>query len=222
MDETGRLPIAVDRFFAVGMLKCPEPAVIQRPLQELRDRRHFRSEIKWYEVTPQTLSLYQDALDCFFNCGDASFACFIADKASNNPLARFKDQWQAYEKLASQLLIGNIGRDEMVAVLADEYSTPHTVTFEENVRALVESRLKRKAIVGICRMRSTGVDLFQLLDLLLGAVAYEYKRHVGVVPTSPRSPKARLLAHIQSRFTVNNFVGGARTKRLNVAEYGST
>src|SRR2546423_296237 len=111
MDETGRLPIAMDRFFAVGILKCPEPAVIQRPLQALRDKRHFRSEIKWFEVTPHTVSLYKDALECFFGCAEATFACFIADKSSKNPLARFKNQWEAYEWMASQLLIGNIGRD---------------------------------------------------------------------------------------------------------------
>lgn len=222
LDETGRLPIARDRFFGVGLLKCPEPAVIQRPMQALRDRRDFRPEIKWSEVRVNTLPIYREALSHFFECQDARFACFIADKDANNPIVRFGDQWRAYERLAAQLLIGNIAPNETVTVLADEYSTPPDVTFEENVRELVERRLDRRAINGVCRMRSTGVDLFQILDLLLGAVAYDYKRDAGLLTGSGKNPKARLLRHIKRKIGAQTFVGGYRDNRINVAVYRRT
>jgi hypothetical protein len=38
-------------------------------------------------------------------------------------------------------------------------------------------------------MRSTGVDLFQILDLLLGAVAYDHKRAAGLLTGSSSNPK---------------------------------
>jgi hypothetical protein len=79
LDETGRLPVARDRFFGVGLLKCPEPAIIQRPIQALRDRHNFRAELKWSEVRQNTLPFYKDALSHFFSCPGAVFACFIAD-----------------------------------------------------------------------------------------------------------------------------------------------
>jgi hypothetical protein len=219
LDETGRLPVAMDRFFGVGLLKCPEPAVIQRPMQAMRDRRDFRVELKWSEVRQNVLPAYQEALGCFFACQEAQFACFIADKQANDPIARFGDQWHAYERLAAQLVIGNIARDETVTVLADEYSTPANQTFEENFRALIEQRLARRAVTGVCRMRSTGVDTFQILDLLLGAVAYDYKRGAGLLTGSPRNPKGRLLTFIKNELGVQTFVGGLRTSRINVAEY---
>lgn len=222
LDETGRLPVARDRFFGVGLVKCPEPALIQRPMQALRDRRNFHVELKWSDVRLNVLPFYKAALDCFFGCADAQFACFIADKTLNDPIPRFGDQWRAYEKLSAQLILGNIARYETVTVLADEYSTPPTITFEENVRSLVEQRLERQAITGVCRMRSTGVDLFQILDLLLGAVAYDYKRDASLLTGSRNNPKGKLLTYIKRKVGVATFVGGHRDKRVNIAEYRQT
>lgn len=225
LDETGVLPSPRDRFFAVGLLKCPEPAVIQRPIQTLRDKKEFRAEMKWSEVRLNVLPLYRQSLGYFFDCREAKFACFVTDKTVNNPIARFGNQWRAYERLAAQLLVGNIRKGELVTILADEYSTPPTERFEENVRELVHKKLGAEAICGVCRMRSTGVDLFQVLDVLLGAVAYDYKLSAGLVNPSKvatENPKGRLLAFIKDRFGISTFVGGHRDTRLNVKEFGST
>lgn len=218
LDETGRLSVRTDRFFGVGLLKCPEPAVIQRPMQKLRDREHFRQEIKWSEVRQNNLRLYREALKCYFECEEASFSCFISDKTVNNPIQRFGSEWAAYEHLASKLLVGNIKPDEIVTVLADEYSTPPGVRFEENVRRLVDRKLGREAICGVLRMRSTGVDLFQILDLLLGAAAYDHKLATGLI--TGRNPKARLLCHIKDRLEIESFVGDIKTTRVNVKHFG--
>jgi hypothetical protein len=222
LDETGRLPVARDRFFGVGLLKCPEPAVIQRPMQALRDRKDFRVELKWAEVRQNVLPLYKEAVRCFLRCQEAQFACFIADKQANDPIARFGDQWRAYERLAAQLVIGNIAPNETVTVLADEYSTPSNQRFEENLRAHIDQRLGRRAVTGVCRMRSIGVDTFQILDLLLGAVAYDYKGDAGLLTGSPTNPKGQLLAFIKNELGVTAFAGGQRTSRVNVAEYRTT
>jgi hypothetical protein len=104
-------------------------------------------------------------------------------------------------------------------VIADEYSTPPAETFEENVRDYVNQQLRRQAVAGVCRMRSHGIDLLQLIDLILGAVVYEYKARTGVVSPSAYKPKAKLLAHLKSRAGAKTFVGGYRDSRFNVAEY---
>ncbi len=106
-------------------------------------------------------------------------------------------------------------------VIADEYSTPPAETFEENVRDFVNRRLVRTAVAGVCRMRSSGVDLLQMIDLVLGAVVYEYKGERGVVDLASYKPKVQLLEHIKRRAGVATFVGGYRDERLNIAEYQS-
>ena len=219
LDETGTLKS--DRIFAVGILKCPTPAAVQRPFNLMRDKRHFYEELKWHRLDRSgLLPTYQEAVDCFFRCSEATFACFVADRSSGDPVTRFGDHWRAYQRLAAQLIIGNLAPQEYATILADEYSTPAGVTFEEDLQKHVEDKLARRAIIGICRMRSTGVDLFQVLDLLLGAVAYEYRSALGLAGTNPKSPKRALLQYILSGFGVRSFLGGVRGARLNVAEYG--
>ena len=105
-------------------------------------------------------------------------------------------------------------------VIADEYSTPPAETFEENVRDYVNRQLHRSAVAGVCRMRSSGIDLLQLIDLILGAVVYEYKKRTGVVSPSAYKPKAKLLAHLKKQAGARTFVGGYRDHRLNIVEYG--
>lgn len=70
-------------------------------------------------------------------------------------------------------------------------------------------------------MRSSGNDLLQLIDLILGAVVYEYKAQSGVVSLAAYKPKVKLLEHLKKRAGVPSFVGGYRDSRLNIAEYGT-
>jgi hypothetical protein len=220
LDETGTLGGARDPFFAVGLLKCAEPYKLARPMQRIRDRQHFYDEIKWNKVSEKKLPLMIDLVNVFFS-SDATFAAFVADKSKHDVIGRFGGTFKAYEALARQLVRASIGRGEIVYVIADEYSTPPAETFEENVRDYVNRRLGRQAVAGVCRMRSSGVDLLQLIDLLLGAVVYEYKAAAGVVSLASYKPKAKLLAHIKARAGVETFVGGYRDSQVNIAEYGS-
>src|SRR5215472_14872921 len=87
LDETGTLHSPRDRFFAVGVLKCSDPSLIQRSVQRLREREHFRTEFKWADIRRDGLvPLYQRLVDCFIDCGSATFACHIADKKTTDPI----------------------------------------------------------------------------------------------------------------------------------------
>lgn len=218
LDETGTLGGARDPFFAVGLLKCSEPYKLARPMQRIRDRQHFYDEIKWNKVSEKKLPLMIDLVNVFFS-SDATFAAFVADKTRHDVIGRFGGPFKAYEALARQLVRASVSRGEMIYVIADEYSTPPAETFEENVRDYVNRQLERTAVAGVCRMRSSGVDLLQLIDVLLGAVVYEYKATAGVVTAATYKPKTKLLEHIKRRAGVTTFVGGHRDTRLNIAEY---
>jgi len=219
LDETGTLGGARDPFFAVGLLKCSEPYKLARPMQRIRDRQHFYDEIKWNKVSEKKLPLMIDLVNVFLS-SDATFTAFVADKTKHDVISRFGGPFKAYEALARQLCRASIRRGETVYVIADEYSTPPAETFEENVRDYVNKKLNRPAVAGVCRMRSSGVDLLQLIDVLLGAVVYEYKAERGVVDLAKYKPKVKLLQHIKRRAGVKTFIGGYRGERLNIAEYG--
>jgi hypothetical protein len=218
LDETGALSSPRDPFFAVGMLRCREPYAILRPIQRIRDRQHFYDEIKWNKVSAKKLPLLCDLIDVYWSCSDASFSAFIVDKRQHDVITRFGGQFEAYDGLARQLVIGSVRRGETMWIIADEYSTPPGVRFEENVRDYVNRRARGgHAVAGVCRMRSSGVDVLQIADLLLGAAVYEHKQVRGLVKYKP---KADLLEYIKERTGVPTFIGGYHDDRTNVAEYG--
>jgi hypothetical protein len=216
LDETGTLHAARDPYFAVGLLRCREPYALLRPLQRMRDREKFYDEIKWNKVSGKKLPILRTAIDVFFGTREASFSAFIVDKQQYDVIARFGGQFAAYDALARQLVRGSMRRGEVLWVIADEYSTPPTVTFEENVRDYVNLKLRREAVAGVCRMRSSGVDLLQLTDILLGAVVFEHKLARGL---ARYKPKRELLEYVKHKAGAPTFLGGYQDDQLNVREY---
>lgn len=211
LDESGS--ISQDRFFSVGCLKLAEPSVLLRELQKLRDRRHWYKEIHFTDLTANALPFYEDVVD-IVAASPAEFSCFVADRKVADPVARFGTPWKAYEKLASQLLIGSIKPREIVAVLADNYSTPDDVVFEQDVRAEVNRRLKRLAVLSVCRLDSGAADPLQLVDLLTSAVTFEFRQSAGIA--GKRSPKASLAARVRKAYGVDSFLAGHQNDRINV------
>ncbi len=186
-------------------------------MQRIRDRQGFHDEIKWNKVSAKKLPLLRDLIDVFVSA-DASFSAFVVDKQQHDVITRFGGQFNAYDALARQLVLGSVRRGEVMWIIADEYSTPPGVRFEENVRDYVNKKAKHGyPIAGVCRMRSSGSDLLQLSDLLLGAVIYEHKvaRKLGHY-----KPKLDLMEYVKERTDVPTFIGGYADSRMNVAEYG--
>lgn len=215
LDETGA--IAQDRIFAVGSVKLDEPAVMLRALQKWRDKRHWYQEMKYTAVTKGTLNQYKEYVDTAFAACDPSFFCFVADRELADPVARFGSTWDAYEKLAEQLVIASVQAPELVTVLADNYSTPDDVLFEQTLRANINRRLRRLAVVSVCRLDSRAADGLQLVDLLTSTTALEFRIEAGLA--SGGTPKAELAAHVRSVVGAETCLGGWRNDRHSVAIY---
>lgn len=216
MDESGS--ISKDRFFSVGCLELAEPSILLRQIQKLRDRHHWYQEIHFADLTAGALSFYERVVEIVAASG-GEFSCFVADREVADPVERFGSSWKAYEKLSVQLLIGSIAPREIVTVLADNYSTPDGVVFEQDVRAEVNRRLGRLAIAGVCRLDSGAADPLQVVDLLTSAVTFEFRQHGGLA--GRKSPKARLAAKVRSEYGVTSFLDGYEGVGINVKLYNS-
>lgn len=155
LDESGS--ISQDRFFTVGCLKLSEPSVLLRRVQKLRDIHHWYHEIHFVKLTKGALPFYKEVVKVVA-ASDAEFSCFVADRQQDDPLTRFGGPHKAYQKLAAQLLVGSIRPFELLTVLADNYSTPDHVKFEEDLRADVNRRLQRLGVLTVCRLDSSSTD----------------------------------------------------------------
>lgn len=218
LDETGA--IAKDRIFAVGLLKLKEPSTLLRAVQKWRDKRHWYQEIKYYDVTRGSLARYREVVDIALDACDSQFFCFVADRKVADPVERFGTQWDAYEKLAEQLVVAAIRPPELLTVLADNYSTPDDVLFEATLRANVNRRLRRLAVTSVCRLDSRSADGLQVVDLLTAAVALEFRISAGLASDS--SVKAELAAHVRDRLGTESCLQGWRSARHSVAVYSTT
>ncbi len=214
LDETGS--ISQDRFFAVGCLILPEPSDVLREVQRLRDVDHWYDEIKWVDLTETSLPFYKKLIDVVAN-SDARFSCFVSDREAADPVARFGDEWKAYEKLATQLIVGTSRPYELLSVMADNYSTPDGVEFEKELRAEVNRRLSCLQAVTVCRLDSRSCDALQLVDVLTGAIAFEYRQAAGLAGT--RSAKAKAAEYVRGAYGVESVLGGTKVDRLNIAVY---
>ncbi|RBY83194.1 MULTISPECIES: DUF3800 domain-containing protein [Geodermatophilaceae] len=216
LDESGAIP--KDQIFGVGLLKAPEPSRLLRALQKERDRYHWYKEFKFSDVTVKVLPMMKSIVDVALQPGLTEFWCFIADRHEADPIERFGSAWGAYGKLAEQLVTGAIHPDgELVSILADNYSTPDTILFEEELKRSVNRRLARLAVTSVCRLDSKAADGLQMADILTSAVAFEFRAALGFA--SPTSPKGQLAAHVRQRLGATSCLSGWRNAAHSVALY---
>jgi hypothetical protein len=148
---------------------------------------------------------------------DLKFYCFVADRSHADPIARFGDPWTAYEKMAEQLVLASIRHPTVVSVLADNYSTPDEILFEEELKAGVNRRLDRLAVTTVIRLDSKTSDGLQVVDLLTSAAVFEFRAAAGLA--SSRSDKAQLAAYVRACLGVDSLLGGWRDENLSVQVY---
>jgi len=204
-DETGA--IASDRFFTVGLLRVEDHATLLKDVKLLRGRHRFRDEFKWSGITAANQQVYKELIELLI-ASPAKFSCFVADRHVADPVARFGSTFAAYEKLATQLLIGSVRPYELTSVLADNYSAPNNRSFENTVRKECNGRLGRLAVVSVVQVDSGATEGLQLVDVLTGAVGFGFRADAGLA--SHRSHKGQVAAHLRALSGVHDFNAGHR------------
>ncbi len=205
MDETGLLHgPATDRVFGLGLLICQNPRELHRAIITLKNKRSFHREFKFSDVSKQNLRVYLELIDVFFECTNNRFHCLVVDKT----VFKVNDKQKyhtIYNKLAAKLIAGSIDykksrTSEYLTVLADDVSTSKDDKFEKIIREAIKKKQRRNALFGIARLESHAVSEIQIVDVLLGLVAYSYKIKHGVVRGS--GARLRLLKHLQRKLNI--------------------
>lgn len=215
-DEAGA--ISSDRFFVVGLLQVADHVRLLKEVKDLRKKWKFWDEFKWASITAANSRVFIELIDLMLS-GRAKYSAFVADRHVADPVSRFGDTFRAYEKLATQLLIGSVRPYELVSVLADNYSAPNHRSFETTVKNEANRRLKRLAVVSVVQVDSGATEGLQLVDVLTGAVAFAFKADAGLASHS--SLKGKVASGLRVRLGVNDFNAGYKsdTFRVNIYEH---
>ena len=207
LDETGLLHTPkTERVFGMGLLICPNPRELHRAIITLKNKRRYHKEFKFKDVTKQNLPVYLGLIDIFFACTNNRFHCVIMDKQSVKVHTKQPSHHTtAYNKVAAKLVSSAIDRgrtrsSEYVTILADDVSTNKDDKFEKMIKDRVRKKQRRNAVFGIARLESHAVAEIQIVDVLLGLVAYSYKINLGSVTGSGAA--LRLLKHLQKKLGI--------------------
>jgi len=206
LDETGG--ISNERFFGIGCLKLGDASALLRAMQKLRNVEEFHEELKWATLDKAGLverapGFARKAIDLVLGSEEAFFSCLIADQQAVNVVARYGSPWKAYEQLAVDLLVSLIDGEEIVTVLADNYSTPDEIFFEDDVRSEVNARKGRLATSTVSRLDSQAADGLQLVDLFLGAVAFDFRQ--GAEKGGLTGEKAEVADYLRERLDITSY-----------------
>ena len=161
--------------------------------------------------------MYQELVDAALDGTGASFYCFVADRDAADPIDRFGTPWDAYAKLAEQLVVASVKPGELLSIMADNYSAPDDVLFEQELRASVNRRLGRLAAVSVCRLDSKASDGLQIADLLVSAVTHEFRADAGMASKS--NHKAKLSHYVRGQLGAASCLAGWRNARHSVQVY---
>jgi hypothetical protein len=224
LDETGLLNSPRDRFFSIGMVKCPRPYEILLEVEKIRHRYNYVHEAKWNRIFPKTLPICKMFLDELFKViildSETKFCMMIVDKKGKYFKSHYNnDPFKAYEDFSIQLLKGNISPDEIVSVIADESPVPSGSRYETNVKDNINTSFKRLAVHGICKVDSKGNDLLQIVDLLVGAITYDLKIHhklAGKGKSIRTQCKIDLLNYIKNKIGAKSFTKDVRIGNYNI------
>lgn len=216
LDESGTLDIGSQPYFTVGMIKCSMPYYLQQKIRYIRESNNFWWELKFKNLNKAKLSVAIAVLDALFSTRNIHFSSYSIDKRSEYFKREFhSDPFFAYEQVAQQLLEGNLKKNEVLIVLADNVVTPKRSKFEVNIKNGLNNKFKRLAIAGVCRLDSRTNDLLQLTDLLVGSINYELLLKENIIE-SPAEAKTAFVDKFKVNLGVSTLTEEFRNFVFNV------
>jgi hypothetical protein len=215
LDETGNLSDPKDPYFTVGLLKMSQPYYLQNKILYERNKRNFHDEMKFNMLSKHNVDFAKFAIDAFFDTRSVEFYSYTTKKDSTYFKTHFSgDQWIAYEKATLKLLDAACAEREILILVADHVTTPKHIKFEVSTKRSFNGTKKRLALAGVCRFDSKSNDLLQVVDLIIGAITYDLKLALGVVPGSVY--KKDFVTHLKTNLGAPSFDGGFRNRNFNI------
>ncbi len=149
LDETGI--VAQDNFFAVRVLTIGESSDLPTFVRKFRQRIGWVGEWHFSGMNERELGHYKALIDLLREHAGWSFCLTLADRSNFDVSAACGNRYLAYERIAAQSIAASMPKDAQAVVLADEYSMPGSVRFEEDARWCVNSKFGGNVVAGAVR-----------------------------------------------------------------------
>ncbi|MBA7493148.1 hypothetical protein ES702_03703 [subsurface metagenome] len=190
IDETGVLSRDPNqRFFGIGFLKLKDTSELYEKIFKLKQRVEYwlwfdgqseedvkPFEFKFKNITRRSSPFYKELINIYFSYPQNYFCGFIIDK--KNPEIKieeyFETIWDAYINLSRMVIEKNMNSPDRIFILADYLGRPNYSEkyYEKEIN---ESEINGEKIVfNTCMIESHASLLIQIVDVLIGAIRYDF------------------------------------------------
>lgn len=148
-------------------------------------------ELKFKYINFTNNAVYAELLRKYFTFPECRFSAIVVDRQDKDfkPQEVFANPWSMYLSYSALLLSGNMNNLSgcNVCVLADDLTKPRaiTATFEDALYSKITQKLKSdgfaRGIFNATRLESHASLMLQIVDILLGAVLYDFKKAQGLI-----------------------------------------
>lgn len=163
----------------LGCIWCPQTKLknINRRIRDIKKRNSISevAELKWTKVSPAKLDVYLDLLNYFFDDDDLHFrGILISDKRKldHQSFNQTHDLW--YYKMYFEMLKVILSPEHKYEIYIDIKDT-NSYSRAQKLKQVCSNSMydfSQSIITRIQPIRSEEVQLMQIVDILIGAIAY--------------------------------------------------
>lgn len=171
--------ITVDnRFMVLGGIACSESNKYEifQDIKRIKSENNLKafSEVKWTKITKNKINAYKSLIDYFFTCKSLFFRAVVIDKSQLDHHRFNHSHDQFYYKMYWQMLEWFIDPEDSYHIYLDIKDTQGCQKVKKLQEVLCKSThdFDRKVVQKIQEVRSHEIALMQLVDILIGAIAY--------------------------------------------------
>jgi len=201
-DESCHLERDGEPVMLIGAISCPDNEVKQSHQELLEIMRKHRAawELKWVKVNRPRIALYKELVDYFFDNPKLKFRAWIVENKSalNHEFFNQGSHDSFYYKMYFYMLKPLLQRPNRYHIYLDKKDTRSAVKVRELGEVLRNANYDRSGLL-VSRLQtveSHDVPLLQLVDLLIGALAYRHRPAVMKIGGA----KYELMQHIAHRY----------------------
>jgi len=203
-DESCHLENDQQSSMFLGGVWCPleKTKEIFKRIKEYKIKHGLKSnfEIKWTKVSPKKVDFYLDIVDYFFDDDDLHFRCLVVPDKKKLKHEKFnQDHDDFYYKMYFGMLKTILDPKDRYKIFVDIKDTCGSQKIKKLHEVLCNSLydFDRNIVEDIRLVRSHEVSVIQITDLLLGAVAYNFR---GL---NTSSSKLKIINRIKERSGYN-------------------
>ena len=181
-DESCHLENDKQNSMFLGSVWCHNHKVkeMSKRIKEYKIKHGFKKdfEIKWTKVSPGKIDFYLDIIDYFFDDDDLHFRCLIVpDKKKLNHRKFDQNHDKFYYKMYFNMLKTILDPEEKYNIYIDIKDTQGSKKIKKLQEILCNNiyDFNRSIIDKIQIVRSYEVGILQMTDLLMGAIAYNFR-----------------------------------------------